>query len=111
MQSEVEEMKDYNKEAEKLLPKKIDWEFCDSPNFNQAIDDCKPIVAKLLKEIDRLKKGYSELLMAVGNKYKGETRHETALKYIKRAEEVNGLEASKTVIEEAPIKDKEEENE
>ena len=43
---------------------------------------------------------YNELIMAVGNKYKGETRHETALKYIKRAEAVNGLQLSKTVIEE-----------
>jgi hypothetical protein len=54
------QMKDYNKEAEKLLPKKIDWEFCDSPNFNQAIDDCKPIIIKLLKKIDELKKQIPE---------------------------------------------------
>lgn len=29
---------------------------------------------------------YNELLMAVGNKYDGETRHQTALRYIKQAE-------------------------
>lgn len=29
---------------------------------------------------------YNELLMAVGNKYPGETRHETALRYIRNAE-------------------------
>lgn len=30
---------------------------------------------------------YDELLFAVGNKYPGETRHQTALRYIRRAEE------------------------
>ena len=29
---------------------------------------------------------YDELIMAVGNKYAGETRHETALRYIKSCE-------------------------
>ncbi len=29
---------------------------------------------------------YNELIMAVGNKYKNETRHQTALKYIKSYE-------------------------
>ena len=29
---------------------------------------------------------YNELLMAVGNKYEGESRHETALRYIQEAE-------------------------
>jgi hypothetical protein len=29
---------------------------------------------------------YHELLYAVGNKYEGETRHETALRYIRQAE-------------------------
>ena len=38
---------------------------------------------------------YSELLMAVGNKYEGETRHETALRYLRRAEQGNST-ASKT---------------
>lgn len=32
-------------------------------------------------------KEYDELILAVGNKYKGETRHETALRYIKMAEQ------------------------
>jgi hypothetical protein len=30
---------------------------------------------------------YDELLFAVGNKYPGETRHETALRYIRQAEQ------------------------
>ena len=63
-------MKDYIKKAEKLLPNKKDngfdndvyckscrlsETFCQCNGFNQAIDDCIPIVAKLLKEIDELK--------------------------------------------------------
>ena len=41
------------------------------------------------KEIAELKKTaerYSELIMAVGNKYQNESRHETALRYIRAAE-------------------------
>ena len=32
-------------------------------------------------------KQYEELIMAVGNKYPGETRHQTALRYIRQAEQ------------------------
>ena len=38
------------------------------------------------EELSRLRMLYDELLMAVGNKYPGETRHETALRYIRTAE-------------------------
>ena len=37
-------------------------------------------------ELTRLRGLYEELLFAVGNKYPGETRHQTALRYIQRAE-------------------------
>jgi len=43
-------------------------------------------------EITRLKdevKKYHELIMEVANKYPGETRHETALRYIRNAEKVD----------------------
>uniref|UniRef100_A0A6M3KQZ9 Uncharacterized protein n=1 Tax=viral metagenome TaxID=1070528 RepID=A0A6M3KQZ9_9ZZZZ len=39
-----------------------------------------------LRELIDVKEKYYELIMSVGNKYAGETRHETALKYIKQAE-------------------------
>jgi len=43
------------------------------------------------------KEKYSELLMAVENKYKNETRHETALRYIKEHENKSGIgEAAKS---------------
>ena len=59
-------MKDYEKLADELLPKKKDcaynkkWQStypkdCQNIGYNQARDDCKPVVMKLLKEIDRLK--------------------------------------------------------
>lgn len=32
---------------------------------------------------------YNELIMAVGNKYPGETRHQTALRYIENTENSN----------------------
>jgi hypothetical protein len=38
---------------------------------------------------------YNELIMAVGNKYPGETRHETALRYIREAETNNAGPAQK----------------
>lgn len=37
-------------------------------------------------EIERLRSAYNELIYAVSHKYEGETRHETALKYIMQAE-------------------------
>lgn len=33
-----------------------------------------------------LERKYNELIMAVGNKYPGETRHQTALRYIQERE-------------------------
>jgi len=39
-----------------------------------------------LPEKKDISEKYSELIMSVGNKYEGETRHQTALKYIQRAE-------------------------
>jgi len=40
-----------------------------------------------LAEPDAIAAKYNELLMAVGHKYPGETRHETALRYITQAEQ------------------------
>lgn len=39
------------------------------------------------KELETIRAAYNELLFAVGSKYPGETRHETALRYIRQAEE------------------------
>ena len=37
-------------------------------------------------ELERLRELYNELIFAVATKHPGETRHETALRYITRAE-------------------------
>lgn len=41
------------------------------------------------KELERVRGLYNELLFAVGRKYPGETRHQTALRYIQQAERGN----------------------
>jgi hypothetical protein len=40
----------------------------------------------LEREIERLRAQYADLILSVGNKYPGESRHETAKRYIHRAE-------------------------
>lgn len=44
-------------------------------------------IGSLLRK-DKIEKKYSELLMAVEMKYEGETRHETALRYIRQARSI-----------------------
>lgn len=48
-------------------------------------------------ENEEIRNKYYELMFAVGNKYKGETRHETALRYIRQAEEPKETDATKEV--------------
>lgn len=38
------------------------------------------------ERLEKIEKKYNELLLAVGNKYPDESRHETALRYIKTTE-------------------------
>lgn len=44
------------------------------------------VVAAALRAKEEAERLYYELIYAVGNKYEGESRHETALRYIKNAE-------------------------
>lgn len=53
--------------------------------FGEAADTIERLRARAAK--------YDELIYAVGNVYPNETRHETALRYIRRAEEPNGSQA------------------
>lgn len=58
------------------------------PDWNQSEQDEALIaLAAQQAEIARLQSQYHELIMAVGMKWPGESRHETALKYIRRAEQ------------------------
>lgn len=60
-------------------------------------DDVEVLEAKLataqarIAELVAMNELYNELLMAVGSKYEGETRHETALRYIREREGNVGL--------------------
>lgn len=45
-------------------------------------------------EVDRLRSLYEELICAVASKHEGETRHETALRYIREREAQPGVEGS-----------------
>lgn len=44
-----------------------------------------------IRHLEDISVKYNELIFAVGNKYPNETRHETALKYIRRAEKSDGV--------------------
>jgi hypothetical protein len=55
-----------------------------------ALED-QPDARKAGEEmVAELQRKYNELIFAVGNKHPGETRHETALRYIQQAEEPSG---------------------
>lgn len=47
-----------------------------------------------LDELERLQKLYNELLYEVARKYEGETRHQTALRYIRERETDTGSDPS-----------------
>jgi hypothetical protein len=51
---------------------------------------CEELNPKITSLVDSVREDYNELIMAVANKNKGETRHATALRYIKNAEQPNG---------------------
>ena len=48
------------------------------------------LILDSLDEIERLTTAYNELIMEVVCKYEGETRHETARRYIREREEQRG---------------------
>lgn len=54
----------------------------------------KRIEAAHAREVGELQAKYNELLLSVGNKYPGESRHETALRYIKQAETTDSPDAA-----------------
>ena len=81
-------------------------EYCDASVARQAINELLRQHAELETlrtgyaaarlEIESLREKYNELIFAVGMKYPGETRHETAMRYIKKAEEPAATAQAKT---------------
>ena len=57
-------------------------------NMRPGIDGEAALAHKPTVQVDDAK--YAELIYAVGNKYPGESRHETALRYIRQAEQSSG---------------------
>lgn len=58
---------------------------CKDPDSKECSDNC---IMRHQTRIHELEHNYYELIYAVGNKYPNETRHETALRYIRSAEAV-----------------------
>ena len=61
----------------------------DNPYWTVALADVYAAVDREItgrERAEQAERSYCELLYAVGNKYPGETRHETALRYIRNAE-------------------------
>jgi hypothetical protein len=64
--------------------------------LNQFLSD--QIQKAYSKGREEMEKKYSELIMAVENKYEGETRHQTALRYIKKGTTGSGGNACKSPL-------------
>jgi len=66
------------------------WKIVSDMKQDLDYDECSPWMAELKewknKNIDETIKKYNELIYAVGNKYPNESRHETALRYIRESE-------------------------
>ena len=100
----------------KLLTLQECLEHCQKQN---GLDYCKncgltaTIIHQALAEererVVKVEEKYQELIMAVEKKYEGETRHETVLKYIRRAESNDYGEAGNSSLDKpdkdtAPVK-------
>ena len=55
-------------------------------NAHDIMAECYGTLGALMLEVERLRGLYEELLYSVGCKCLGETRHQTALRYIQQAE-------------------------
>ena len=73
----------------------FDEKFCGDSNDYYDVDTYDSIKSfirsnrsQLLQEIEEIERKYDELIFGVARKFEGETRHETALRYIKEAEQV-----------------------
>ena len=71
---------------------------------NQARTELAKAQAALAR-LTTLKAQYDDLILSVGNKYPGESRHETAKRYIHRAERMIGNQASAATTPLPPVKE------
>lgn len=73
-------------ELHKKLMDENDQLRAENLNLTKERDELKKSANNIAKMLEEYKAKYNELLYAVANKYEGESRHETALRYIKEAE-------------------------
>jgi len=57
----------------------------------------RPVEPEVIAEIADVEEKYNELIMAVAKKFTNETRHQTALRYIKEAESLEDNNGSKNI--------------
>jgi hypothetical protein len=72
---------------------------CGIRAFKEVMLEREATESRVRREMVEIENKYQELIMAVGNKYPGETRHQTALRYIKNAE-VGENRPSKSLLKE-----------
>jgi len=68
-------------------------------NVKQDIEERALFQAEEIQRLQNIADKYNELIMAVGNKYPGESRHETALRYIVERESQPCSKASNDIKE------------
>lgn len=81
---------------------KGDIPMTENPPLLLARKTQQAIKEHIAKERAQAVEPYYELIMAVGNKFEGETRHQTALRYIKQAEESNNEPAEAALNQQKP---------
>jgi hypothetical protein len=65
-----------------------DWKGFFPHGREDGLAEC-PCCKKMGGDDDSIEKRYFQLIFQVGNKYEGESRHMTALRYLKNAEDGN----------------------
>mgnify|MGYP001591209675 FL=1 len=68
---------------------------------NVVVDGRQSVIYIPWREVERLRLLYNELLYAVTSKHEGETRHETAIRYIRERENHPGGQCAKTPNDQA----------
>jgi len=89
-----------NKQYGELYGEKIKLE-AELEDYKAGNKDLMDGVAQLEAEVERLRKQYNELILAVGYKHEGETRHETALRYILEAEQGSNVPQQADALQES----------
>lgn len=83
----------------------IQWHEVARSDANAKFSGMTMFARQLERENAELRRKYNELIMHVGNKYPGESRHETVLRYITQAETTKDNRAQQTAAIDAARRD------